>query len=238
MSNGSMRIAVQPIVSLVTGSVLGYEALMRPPAPYQNPQALLSAALGSGCLQELEVEVCRKAARAVLDLCDGAKLFVNLTPETFCGGFLRCARALRALPPGRVVVELTEAFPYDARIRAAAALWRRDGFSLAVDDVASGFSRLLAVGMVKPDYLKIDREVVKGVADATWRGVVKGVVALAREIKASVIAEGIETAEEIRILFDLGVEWGQGYLIGGPCQPEAAKRLQVDRAAPKAVASA
>ncbi len=221
MNGCSLRIAVQPIISLATGGVLGYEALLRPSAPFGNPQSMLAAALGTGCLVDLEVDICRQAARTVLESCGGAKLFVNLTPQTFCGGFLRCSKVLKVLPPERVVVELTEAFPYDGRIQIAAMMWRREGFGLAVDDVASSFSRLLAVGMIRPDYLKIDGEVVKRVENAMWRGVAKGVVALAQEIGASVVAEGVETEEERRVLTDLGVEWGQGYLLGMPCRSEA-----------------
>ena len=217
---GCFRVAMQPIVSLLTGNPIGYEAFVRAPPPYDRPDRLLKAAMRDGCLRELEAAITKRAVEEALCLfgVGSLKLFVNLTATTFCAGSEQCEEALKDFPADRVVIELTEsaALPHDGQVQDAALKWRALGCRLAVDDVAAGYARLLAVGLLSPDYLKIDREVVGGMGDRAWRGVVKSMVTLAGEIGARVIAEGIETREQREALVDLGVEYGQGYLLGRP----------------------
>ncbi len=211
------KLLFQPIVVLDSGIVYGYEALTRGPAWLEDPQKLFRAASRNGLLGELEMGVCSEAvASALRYFSDGERLFVNLSPETSREGGVM--EALGAYGGDRVVVEVTEyqrVPPLD--FEASAARWREKGFRIAVDDVSAGYSRLMAIALLKPDFIKADRPLVAGaVSSSNWRLVLQHVVALSGEIGAEVIAEGIETVEEMSLVKELGIKYGQGYLFARP----------------------
>lgn len=211
------HLLFQPIVALGSGSIYGYEALTRSPAWPGEPQKLFEAAAKSGLLTELEMEVCRKAVSSALRwFCGEERLFVNLLPESFVGG--EVMEVLSAYKGGGVVVEVTECQKVSPRdFEQSAVRWRKRGFSVSVDDVSAGHSRLMAVASLKPDYIKADRPLVAGaVLSPSWRAVLQHIVSLSQEIGAVVIAEGIETEEEKALVEGLGIGLGQGYLFGRP----------------------
>lgn len=209
-----VRVAFQPVLRTADLSVFGYEALFRG-AP--DPGALFKEAVRQSFARDLDAEVCRHAAASFLRSGRGA-LFVNLTPPTFLSPD-GITDALRRLPPRRVVLEITEqAFEASpGEMAEAAAWWRQEGFLLAVDDVGSGQSRVLALAEVRPDFVKVDRALLaQAVGGGAPLAVLQHMVAAARALGAAVVAEGIETGEELHLVRALGIELGQGFLLGRP----------------------
>ncbi|MHB8927086.1 MAG: EAL domain-containing protein [Bacillota bacterium] len=215
----ALTLLHQPIVSLDEGRVVGREVLTRGPAgPFESPQRLIRAAFVSSRLEDLEATICGLAAKTAISFLPPSELmFVNLTSTGFtkAGEVLR--RALSPMPPSHVVVEVTEADRPAGDIAAAAAEWKAAGYGIAIDDVGAGFSRVLAIAQVRPEWIKIDRPLVAGSVDKDhWRAVVRHILELANEIGARVVAEGIETEAELKAMRSVGIEYGQGYLIARP----------------------
>ena len=199
--------------------MVGREILTRGPAgPFESPQRLIRAALFASRLEDLEATICGLAAKtAVSFLLPGELMFVNLTSHGFSEAGEVIRRALSPLPPSRIVIEVTEADKPAGDIAAAALEWKEAGYSIAIDDVGAGFSRLLAIAQVHPDWIKIDRPLVAGSVDKDhWMAVVRHILELANEIGAQVVAEGIETEAELRAMKMAGINYGQGYLIARP----------------------
>jgi EAL domain-containing protein (putative c-di-GMP-specific phosphodiesterase class I) len=152
-------------------------------------------------------------------------------PVTLSDGTLLtdgCARLLRELPLDRVLLELSEHDPvedYDA-LAAALAPFRAAGLRLAIDDVGAGFSSLRHIVVTGPDVIKIDRSIVSGLdVDPVLSTLVGSLVDFARGMRARVVAEGVETADEAAVLRRLGVDHGQGWHFGRPAVPEPAPLL-------------
>ena len=121
--------------------------------------------------------------------------------------------------PDRIVIEITEKLVIDNYnlFRETMAYFTDLGMSFAVDDVGAGYSGLEAIARLKPTYLKIDMLLVRDVhVSLVNREMVKAIIALGQGIGSQVIAEGIHTDEEARALSDMGVDWGQGYLLARP----------------------
>jgi EAL domain-containing protein (putative c-di-GMP-specific phosphodiesterase class I) len=219
----------QPIVHMGTRRTLGYEALSRGPhgTPLFAAKTLFATARSMGELPALE-RVCWTVAvlaarRAGLWHRDDAKLFLNLSPERLLEpGFVEFARRLvhdAGVDPTRMVVEVTEdsvARDHGAFLRAAESL-RSLGFGIAVDDLGVGYADLCAVAELRPDYLKVDQRLVRGVHSHAGRlHVLTALAALGRATGATVIAEGVEVAEELAAVRALGIEYVQGFYLAEP----------------------
>jgi len=216
----------QPIVSLRDGRVFGYETLIRGPkgAAIRRPgqmfrvadKARLVAWFDLACL-----DVCLKtAAEHRLK----HPQFVNMDAE----GLYALAREERSIglrvsdhgfSPADIVIEITERqtvgdFP---RLIEDIQQIREQGFRIAIDDAGAGYSSLRAVSELKPEFVKIDRDIVKNVDVAgERRSLLKAIAQYAHQSGATVIAEGAETAEEVSTLIDLGIPYCQGYFLGKP----------------------
>jgi GAF domain-containing protein len=146
-------------------------------------------------------------------------LFVNASPSTVADPLFL---DLRTEFPDRLVIELTEqeaVEDYDV-LRNCLAGYLQRGARLAIDDAGAGYSSLRHVVELSPDYLKLDRELVSGVdKDSNRRALMRAVVAFAREVGTSVIAEGVETRGELDVLRDAEVHLVQGYLLARPDPP-------------------
>ena len=225
MAAGGPAVALQPIVQLATGTQVGAEALSRFPAEWGlAPDVVFEQAHSVGLGHELEVQALRGAA-ALLDRSPGY-VAMNVSPATLLTD--GCARLLRELPLERVLLELSEHDPvddYDA-LAAALAPFRAAGLRLAIDDVGAGFSSLRHIVVTGPDVIKIDRSIVSGLdVDPVLSTLVGSLVEFARGLRARVVAEGVETAEEAVVLRRLGVDHGQGWHFGRPAVPEPAAPL-------------
>lgn len=226
LAQRSIHSLFQPIICLSERRVLGYEALSRGPSnsPLHAPLNLFAIAHQAGRLTELE-EACRDSAcRRFSDQALEGKLFLNVSPESLLEPHYPSGRTLRlleqvGLPPSRVVIELTEHTPTDDFQLLSNALhhYRDMGFSIALDDLGAGYSSLRLWSELRPDYVKIDRHFIDGIhLDALKREFVGSILQIARASRAQVIAEGIELAEELAVLRDMGVDLVQGYLLGRP----------------------
>lgn len=225
-----VRPVYQPIVALGTGGVVGYEALARGVADsgaLEMPHALFARADREGSLEKLDL-ACWEAAiggalRARLLGGSHTLLFVNVLPDTIVApGFVEWALDVLAehgVPSTRLVLELNEGRRIDdyARVRDAADRLRESGFLIAVDDAGTGHAGLQTLAELRPDLVKIDQSLVRGVdRDAARRAILEMFVVLADRLGARLVAEGIETAAELGTVVRLGVELGQGYYLARP----------------------
>jgi len=218
--------AYQPIMRLKERTVLGFEALSRGPrgSGLEGADALFGAATDHNLLVELD-RLCRK--RALLSsgrIPSNAKIFVNTLPATirdpqFRGKALIDFLDKAQVSPDRIVIEITEKLVIDNYnlFRETMAYFTDLGMSFAVDDVGAGYSGLESIARLKPTFLKIDMLLVRDVhVSLVNREMVKAIIALGQGIGSEVIAEGIQTDDEIRALIDMGIDWGQGYVLARP----------------------
>ena len=216
---GMITSVVQPVVRPADMVVVGYEALARMPIePRRPPDWWLEVASELGLRRRLE-RACLVAASELGTPPDGRVLFVNASPSTVADPVIL---ALRDKLPQRLVIELTEqeaVEDYD-QLRGQLAKWTSSGVRLAVDDAGAGYSSLRHVVELSPDYLKLDRALVTGIDDdPNRRALMRAVVAFAREVGTSVIAEGVETRGELEVLREAEVHLAQGYLLAHPGPP-------------------
>jgi len=216
----------QPIVELRERRVLGYEALSRGPAGsvYQMPVPLFDMAREVDLVFELDRKCRRRALLSAAGLPRGAKLFVNVFPSAmydpeFQGAALVALTESHGLTPDRVVLEITENAAienYGVFVEALVEL-KRHGFSIAVDDVGAGYSGLEKIAHLEPRYLKFDRELIRNI-DSSYirREMTRALKAFADRIGSTIVAEGIEREGELKTLLELGIEYGQGFLLGRP----------------------
>lgn len=216
----------QPIIDFRAHAFIAFEGLIRGPegTPYHNPAALFAAAERHDLRQMLE-RACRETVfRSFARLQLPGKLFINASPDSLDdpafrnGGTVDLLRRL-GLAPGRVVIELTENqritdFP---SIHQTLSHYRGLGYQIAIDDLGEGFANLRMWSEVKPEYVKIDRHFIDGIADDHLKfQFVKAMQDLAETCAARIIAEGIETERDCLAVRDLGIACGQGYLIAMP----------------------
>jgi EAL domain-containing protein (putative c-di-GMP-specific phosphodiesterase class I)/putative methionine-R-sulfoxide reductase with GAF domain len=228
---GVIEAHVQPVVRAADQLVVGYESLARMPfQPVHPPDWWLARAEDVGLRSQLEI-ACLRAATELGPTPDGRLLFVNLSPS-----LLANVSALDLLDelPDRLVIELTEqeAVGDYEELRRDLAPWLSRGVRIAIDDTGAGYSSLRHVIELTPDFLKLDRELVRDLDhDRNRRALVSAVVAFAGEVGTSVIAEGVETATELEVLRDAEVDLVQGYLLArpGPAWPSVAPSIAPDR---------
>ena len=215
-----LEVHLQPIVSLaaIDSAPVGYEALARfQTTPYEAPDVWLDRAAQAGLLRELELTCARAALAFVPLLPEGAYLTVNVSAETLVSSAFD--RVLEGVPADRVVVEVTEhaiVREYDALLRALGGL-RERGVRLAVDDAGAGFASFRHVLELSPEIIKLDIHLTRGVHnDLSRQALVRSLVSFADDVGSTLVAEGIETPEDMTTLCDAQVPYGQGYLFARP----------------------
>lgn len=224
----------QPIVDLQTGAVLGYEGLIRGPAEslLHTPLALFSLAARCGRSVILD-QTCRRLTMQSFSCGAVAEhLFLNVSPESLLAPEHRPGETLAflqqiGLDPARIIIELTETLPFSsyAALREATDHYRRHGFRIALDDLGEGYSNLRLWSELRPDFVKLDKHFIQSLhRDPFKEQFVRSMVAMARQSATLLIAEGIESAAELRMLRNLGVRYGQGFLIGRPAALPAEPR--------------
>jgi EAL domain-containing protein (putative c-di-GMP-specific phosphodiesterase class I) len=210
----AIAMVFQPIVDLRTEQVIGVEALAR--FEQGRPSDWFAAAASVGMVEDLEFAVLDRVDAVVPATFDGY-VAVNLSPSTVMSrGF---EDRLGRFDVRSTVIEVTE----HAAVRDYAALGRRlarprsYGLRLAVDDTGAGFASLRHVVLLEPDIVKIDISLISEVdRDVAARAAVVALVGFAREIGATTVAEGVERESQLRMLRDLDVDRGQGFLLGTP----------------------
>jgi len=211
----------QPIVSLSTGRVSGYEALARfPSPPDRRPDEWFALAHRVGLGPTLEARAVA-AALAAPDRPSGVYLSFNLSPSA-----LSSPEVLSVLPAdlAGLVIEITEheRVGDEDELRSQLAPLRERGARIAVDDAGAGYAGLQQVMRIHPDIIKLDRSLVAEVdSDPAKAALIDAFARFARGTGAVVCAEGIETAAELRVVADLDVTYGQGFGLGKPQAPWA-----------------
>lgn len=218
LGGDGMSMVFQPIVDIDRGRVVGFEALARfDVEPSRGPDAWFAEAAAVELGVDLELAAVELALRALRELPDDVYVGVNVSPATVLSGRL-CA-VLAHIPPGRVVLELTEhdaIEDYDELVVELGRLNRR-GVRTAVDDAGAGYATFRHILRLRPDVIKLDMALTRDVdTDATRRALASALIAFGRETGSAIVAEGVETAAELRTLRALGVTTAQGYHLGRP----------------------
>ncbi|MCK9897824.1 EAL domain-containing protein [Frankia sp. AgB32] len=216
IDNGGPRVVFQPVRDLADGTVLGVEALSRFPGSSHGPQWWFAAAHNVGLGADLEKAAIRQALRALGHLPPGVLLGVNASPTTITTELVELL--VNARPAGHLVIEVTENEQLgDSTLDGNLAALRLGGVRLAIDDLGTGYSSLEHVIRLHPDYIKIDASIIRNIdVDPVRRAVTSGIVSISRELSEQVIAEGVETASQLRAIIQAGIPYGQGYLLGPP----------------------
>ncbi len=220
VSAEDLSVVFQPILRLSSMKVFAYEALVRCRLPaYRNPMDLFAKAMSDGCCGRLG----RMIRSISAPLCEGVPLFVNLHPVELEERWLVQPDDPVFNHDRPVYVELTEAVPmarFDLCRRVLSDLRSRGGARLVVDDLGAGYSNLKYIADLEPAVVKLDRQLIAGARSGTRQAkLVGGIVRMCNELGASVVAEGIETEEELGVAREAGVQFVQGYLLARPAFP-------------------
>lgn len=239
LNSEDINTVFQPIVSLENASIIGYEALSRGPADSElhAPNQLFAAAEKCNRLWELE-SLCRKRAiQKSINIENNKFLFLNVDPmifkdEKFKKGFTKEFLQSYNISPDSIIFEITEKTAIEDynSFRSALANYINQGYKIAIDDTGAGYSGMKTLLETKPHYIKIDIDLVRDIdKDSFKQALMKAFVAFSEASNMKIIAEGIETEEELITLINLGVYAGQGYYMQRPAGtfldiPEEIKR--------------
>jgi diguanylate cyclase (GGDEF)-like protein/PAS domain S-box-containing protein len=235
---GDFALHYQPIVRLVDGVTVGFEALVRwihPARGMVAPGAFIEVAEDTGLIVQIGDWVLQRALAdanswsELDDLHAQPYLSVNVSAKQFRQpGFIeRVREQLRRadLPPQRLVLEITESLLLrdDEQVWSDLIALRESGIRVAIDDFGTGYSSLSYLRQVPIDVVKLDKSFIDPmVASTQQRDLVEGIVRLARTLGLDVIAEGIQRPRERDLLVEIGCAYGQGYLFSKPMTDEEA----------------
>lgn len=223
----SVDTALQPIVDLESGRVVGVEALARfPDTPGVSPEVWFAEAESAGLSRPLEWLAAHAALRHFGQLPEGMFMSINASPDV-AGD--RCLRELmRGLPHERLVIEVTEHAPVEDYDRLNRKLQRRreEGVRLAVDDAGAGFASLRHLVGLRPSIIKLDISLIRGIDnDGVRQSLAGSLVSFGKSAGAEILAEGVETAGELKTVRALGIRFAQGFLLGRPEPPGTVPNL-------------
>jgi len=229
---GLLFSVYHPIVDAADGQVFAYEALIRATHPETGETVgagqLIHAAGRMNLQRHFDQRARETAIRCAAAFADtDLRLFVNFAPGAIYEPELCLQSTVQAaretgIDMRRLVFEVieTEQIPSMDRLRKLADYYRSQGAGIALDDISSGFSSLQYLTDLLPDYVKVDRDLVASAeANSSARHTLESIVGLARKLNVRVIAEGIETRQQLAICLDAGVDYLQGYLFGMPAFP-------------------
>jgi EAL domain-containing protein (putative c-di-GMP-specific phosphodiesterase class I) len=230
IAEGRFTSFFHPIVhARDTGRVFAHEALLRGverDGSLVAPAPILTLAREAGLLSEVDSAACRsairEAARHGTEMC----VFINFSPAAIEDPVAHLEGTVRAiedarLPRERVVFEVVEAdrFADAALLDAVLAGYKNAGFRVALDDLGAGWSTLNLVHRMRPDFIKLDRELVNGVHNDPVKALIaRKLLEIGRELGIGTIVEGIEHPEELRWVREHGADFVQGFLLGRPSQ--------------------
>ena len=210
-------VAFQPIVDLDTLEMVGIEALARfSPEFHGPPNVWFAVAAAVGLQEQLEIAAVSSALEHIGELDEGVWMSVNVSPTTAAS-----PRFLEAVEPvaGTLVLEITEHAPvhdYEG-LNEALQEFRSAGGRLAVDDAGAGFSSLRHILRLAPDFIKLDGALTRDIdSDRTRRALGAALISFSAEIGRPIIAEAVESQEELETLRALGATFGQGFFLGPP----------------------
>jgi EAL domain-containing protein (putative c-di-GMP-specific phosphodiesterase class I) len=233
LAEGRITSHFHPIVHADdTGRIFGHEALLRgldTDGSLHPPLPILDLAREAGLLLELDLAACRSAVRQAALYRPPNQVFINFSPAMGS----EPQESLRAiveavdeagLDRARVVFEVTEAdrigdVPQLARLLDG---YRREGFRVALDDLGAGWSTLTLLHRVRPDFIKLDRELISGIDRDPVKGLIAGkLLEIGRGMGIRTIVEGVENRAELEWVRQHGAEFVQGFLFGMPAERPA-----------------
>jgi EAL domain-containing protein (putative c-di-GMP-specific phosphodiesterase class I) len=226
ISNSEITAVFQPIFELPTMEILAFEALSRGPAGsgFEDGESLFGFAERSNLLLPLERACRRRILEDAGPIPASQLLFINLSPaaasdnEFLEGAFEKLVRE-KNFEPSRIVLEITErTYALNQQLFTdVLSELRREGFQIAVDDMGTGYSSFSSLAEIAPNYIKFDSVFVHEIhRHRIKRDLLDAMLSFAQKTGTHVIAEGIETQEELDTLLDLGVPFGQGFLLARP----------------------
>lgn len=243
LERDEFELYYQPIIDLDAMELAGFEALVRWNHPCRGlvtPQEFIAVAEGSGLILPITLKLLRSACENIVEWSQIAKnrrvfVSVNLSAGHLSRpgivDSLRCILFETGAEPEMLKLEITESAVMDDAERAISVLSKiRDlGVALSIDDFGTGYSSLSYLQRLPVNTLKIDRSFVSAMEDNSDNGeIVRTVIAMAKALRLSVIAEGVETVHHLHQLRILGCEYGQGYLFSRPVKASAAAELVAD----------
>lgn len=216
----------QPIVNLKNGEIIGYEALTRGPSesPLSSPTELFKAAENYSLLWDLELLCRTKAIEKGSHLSPSKYLFINVDPlilrdDKFKKGFTKEFLKSHNISPEAIIFEITERTSIEdfSSFKFALKNYTEQGYKIAIDDTGAGYSGLKMLTETKPHYVKIDMDIIRNIhKDNFKKALIKSFVELSEVTGMKLIAEGIECEEELIVLMELGVVFGQGFFLQRP----------------------
>jgi diguanylate cyclase (GGDEF)-like protein/PAS domain S-box-containing protein len=226
----------QPIVDLHSGTIVAVEALARWEDPVRGvveAKDFIPLAEELGLVAEISEIVLAQAALAAMDwvkLAPSLKVTVNVSPLQLRGaGLVAIVRRLidKGVDPARMVLEITESALVEDAVACGPVLkdLREAGFGLAIDDFGTGYSSLAYLKQLPATSIKVDQAFIAQLSDRHDLSIVMAILAIADTYGLNVVAEGIETAEQVEVLRSLGCQDGQGYHFARPMPAEAFSRL-------------
>lgn len=214
-------LAAQPIVGATTGAVFGVELLARSVSTrFTSVTMLVEAAEKLGRVISLGRRV--RQIAATVDVPPEQALFINLHSLEFDDELMYSEQNPLRFLGSRVVLEVTERHSIDQvkNLKERVALLRDLGFWIAVDDMGAGYAGLNSFAALRPDLVKLDMAIVRGIdQDPYRRTLVRSMTAMCRDFGIPLVAEGVETEAEKAVLLDLGCDYLQGFLCGTPRAP-------------------
>jgi EAL domain-containing protein (putative c-di-GMP-specific phosphodiesterase class I)/CheY-like chemotaxis protein len=222
----TVHVVFQPIVRWHDRTVFAHEALVRSEEPtLGRPSELYAAAERLDRLQELGRTIRSAVAAAAQQLHASETIFVNVHPRELEDDDLLSQRSPLAAFARRVVLEVTEWAALDTTLHSESRLaaLRDLGYRFALDDLGAGYAGLTSFAQLRPEVVKLDMALTRGIAkEPTKRKLVQSMIALCLDLGVLVIAEGVETRDELDTLVGLGCDLLQGYLFARPGQPSPA----------------
>jgi diguanylate cyclase (GGDEF)-like protein len=226
-----LRAVKQPIVRLEDKSIAGYELLVRSTVDgYELPPDFFPLCSQANILTLVDLRCFQTCVEAADWSEEQLRYHVNLFPSTLLD--LPIERLLAAFPHRRArlacCIEISEQqiVGDPSYLVPVVSLLKEEGLTFAIDDVGFGRSSLESLILLEPEVVKVDRQCIDGVASNLGRlRALKRLLGVAGALGADVIAEGIESEEDMRVLAKLGVPYGQGYLFGRPSEPEHIMRI-------------
>jgi EAL domain-containing protein (putative c-di-GMP-specific phosphodiesterase class I) len=218
----ALSMAFQPIVDIEQTTIDGHEALVRGPGGESAATVLAQVTEANRYAfdQACRVTAIGMAARLGLD----RQLSINFLPNAVydpraCIQATLAAAAQAGIPPARLTFEITEGerASDERNLMAIVTEYRRQGFRVALDDFGAGYSGLSRLLALRPDIIKLDRDLVRDCDhDAMRRSLVAALIGLAAQTGIKIVAEGVERAAEVHALHGCGVRFMQGYYFARP----------------------
>ncbi len=219
----TLTMVYQPIVVAQSGELYGYEALMRSgDARLPFPKSILKVAEHLNRLFDVGRKVRDISISPMKDVPSDVKLFLNLHPRDLLDPELGSVESEMSENAGRIVLEITERESLDRvpQIDEKLDRLRNMGFSIAVDDMGAGYAGLTCFAALQPSIIKLDVSLIVDIhASVVKRRVVESMVEACHDLSILVVAEGVETIDDLNVCRDIGCDLLQGYFIGKPAAP-------------------